>query len=269
MAGWVSYSCSIGQRIKPLLMEVVPIESDTFINNYLRPSKDGLDRSFTLPLPDIAGLKPCGEFIVQGHLDETFSTNIISKFESAAGFRLVEVYKNTEDRIKEIFIRLVGTMSLVKKGYPFLFLDAAVANLNVRTAQREELSTRVAIHLPQANSEHKKIFYDKLNQEVERAGFAYECRELEALPSFWGPLWRAQAGGIDFGLIKTLRLIAWAAYEMLCSQTQQNSEFDYSPVQQQMVFKNSVAEHHLFKKMGLSVPAEAQAAFFSVLVSGA
>ena len=244
------------------------MDHELFIKSYLKPSADGLDRSFTLPLPEISGLKPCGEFIVQGHLDETFSTNIISKFESDAGFRLVEVYKNTEDRGQGLFLRLVGTMSLVRKGYPFLFLDAAVANLNVRTAQREELSTRVAIHLPQAGSEQRQVFYETLNTAAEQSGVAYECRELEALPPFWGPLWSARAIGVDLEIIKTLRSIAWAAYDRLCAQTKQNQDFDYRPVQQQMVFKNSQAEHALFKKMGLSVAAEAQAAFFSVLVVG-
>ena len=244
------------------------MDHELFIKNYLQPSADGLDRSFTLPLPEISGIKPCGEFIVQGHLDDTFSTNIIAKFESDTGFRLVEVYKNTEDRRQAIFLRLVGTMSLVKKGFPFLFLDAAVANLDPRTAQKVELSTRVAIHLPQADSEHKKIFYDILNRKAERAGFAYECRALEALPPFWGPLWSARATGVDLEIIKTLRSIAWTAYDGLCSETQPKADFDYRPVQQQMVFKNSQAEHQLFKRMGLSVPAEAQAAFFSVLVAG-
>lgn len=244
------------------------MDHELFIANYLRPSTDGLDRSFTLPLPKIAGLKPCGEFIVQGHLDETFSTNIISKFESDAGLRLVEVYKNTEDRGQGLFLRLVGTMSLVKKGFPFLFLDAAVANLDPRTARKVELSTRVAIHLPQAGSEQRQVFYETLNTAAEQAGVAYECRELEALPSFWGPLWSARGTGVDLEIIKTLRSIAWTAYDRLCAQTQQNPDFDYRPMQQQMVFNNSRAEHALFKKMGLSVPAEAQAAFFSMLVAG-
>jgi hypothetical protein len=198
----------------------------------------------------------------------SFGDNQITKFENDSGVRLVEVYKNTEDRKQGLFIRLVGTMSLVKKGYPFLFLDAAVANLNVRTAQREEIATRVALHLPQSSSEQKKVFYATLNQEAEKEGFAYECRELEALPPFWGPLWSARAAGINFEIIKTLRAIAWRSYNSLCGQTQLNPDFDYWPVQQQMVFKNSQVEHLLFKKMGLSVPVEAQAAFFSVLVAG-
>jgi hypothetical protein len=244
------------------------LDQDLFIKNYLKPSADGLDRSFTLPLPEISGLTPCGEFIVQGHLDDTFSTNIIAKFESAAGFRLVEVYKNTEDRKQEIFLRLVGTISLVKKGFPFLFLDAAVANLDPRTAQKVELGTRVAIHLPQADSRQQQIFYETVNSSAEQSGFSYECRALEALPAFWGPLWSARATGIDLEIIKTLRTIAGTAYDRLCSETRQKADFDYRPVQQQMVFKNSQAEHQLFKKMGLSVPAEAQAAFFSVLVAG-
>ncbi|MCX5896374.1 MAG: hypothetical protein NTZ51_11160 [Proteobacteria bacterium] len=239
-----------------------------FIKNYLKPSADGLDRSFTVPLPDSAGLQPCGEFIVQGKLDNTTSTNIISKFESGTGIRVVEVYKNTEDAMKGIFIRLVGTLSLVRKGYPFLFLDAAVSNLNVRTAQRDEVSTRVALHLPQADSTQRKIFFDSLNQQAEKAGMVHDSREIEALPQFWGPLWSARSEGIDFDLITSLRSCAWTSYESLCRQTRQKADFDYRPVQQQMVFKNSQAEHHLFKKMGLSVPAEAQAAFFSVLVAG-
>jgi hypothetical protein len=48
------------------------LDNELFINNYLTPSADGLDKNFTLPLPGIPGLKPLGEFIVQGHLDETF-----------------------------------------------------------------------------------------------------------------------------------------------------------------------------------------------------
>ena len=244
------------------------LDHELFIKNYIQPSTDGLDRSYTLPLPEISGLMPCGEFIVQGHLDDTFSTNIIAKFESDAGFRLVEVYKNTEDQKQAIFLRLMGTMSLVKKGFPFLFLDAAVANLDPRTAQKVELATRVAIHLPQADGEHKKNFYDILNREAAHAGFAFDCRELEALPPFWGPLWSARTKGVDLEIVKSLRSIAWRAYDRLCSETQPKADFDYRPVQQQMVFKNSQAEHQLFKKMGLSVPAEAQAAFFSVLVEG-
>ena len=62
--------------------------------------------------------------------------------------------------------------------------------------------------------------------------------------------------------------MAWASYEDYCSQAKPVENFDYLPVQIQMAFKNSAAEHHLFKKMGLSVTAEVQAAFFSVMVAG-
>ena len=140
------------------------MENDNFLINYLKPSEDGLDRTFTLPLPDISGLKECGEYIVQGKLDNTCSTNIISKYVSESeGVRLIEVYKNTEDREKGIFIRLVGTLSILKKGYPFLFLDAAISNVSPRTAQQEEISTRVALHMPQADEKKRKIFFDSLN----------------------------------------------------------------------------------------------------------
>jgi hypothetical protein len=69
-------------------------------------------------------------------------------------------------------------------------------------------------------------------------------------------------------MIKQLRDTAWAEYEKFCAQTEPNENFDYMPVQNQMAFKNSAAEHLMFKKMGLSVTAEVQAAFFSVMVAG-
>jgi hypothetical protein len=47
-----------------------------------------------------------------------------------------------------------------------------------------------------------------------------------------------------------------------------NPDFDYKPMQDQMVYKNSAAEHGIFQKMGLQVATEAQAAFFSILVTG-
>ena len=85
------------------------------------------------------------------------------------------------------------------------------------------------------------------------------------MPEFWGPLWSTQSQGIAFDTIKTLREWAWTSYENYCSLTESNTEFDYKPVQHQMVQKTSQAEHHFFKKMGLAVAVEAQAAFFSVL----
>ena len=245
------------------------MDKDSFIENYLKPSADGLDRSFTLPLPDIGGLEKCGEFIVQGKLDGTFSTNIITKHESATeSVRLVEVYKNTQEQAKGIFVRLVGTLSIVKKGYPFLFLDAAVLNVDLRTGQREELSTRVAIHLPQADKGKRNIFLDSLSQHADSVGLDCGTSEIGALPDFWGPIWHVKSEGVDLDLIGKVRGFAWSSYETFCGQTAEKTDFDYGPVQHQMVFKTSLTEHNQFKKMGLSVPAEAQAAFFSVLVTG-
>ena len=242
------------------------MENVNFTNNYLKPSTSGLDSSFTLPLPDIPGLKKSGEFIVQGTLEQTVSTNIIAKYESeTAGIRCVEVYKNTEETSEGRFIRLVGTMSLLKRGFPFLFLDAAVSNINFLNGQIEGITTRVAIHLPQAESDKRNLFFDTLSQQAERAGLTYTTRVIESMPDFWGPLWSAQSEGIAFDIIKTLRGCAWTSYEHYFSEASGNSEFDYRPVQHQMILKTSQAEHHFFKKMGLAVAAEAQAAFFSVL----
>lgn len=245
------------------------MDKDIFIRQYLRPSADGLNRQFTHPLPEIPGLEKCGEFIVQSGLEDTFSTNIISRYESAGtGVRFVEVYKNTENHVKGTFVRLVGTMSLLKKGYPFLFLDAAVSNLNFGTGDQEDLVTRVAIHLPQADEKGRGLFYEQLNRQADAARMEYRVMSFEGLPDFWGPLWRFMKPGIDLDVIRQLRNCAWNAYRAFYSQTVEKADFDYRPVQEHMVFKNSEIEHLMFKKMGLSVPAEVQAAFFSVLVVG-
>lgn len=244
------------------------MDNDLFIKNYLAPSLSGLDRSFTLPMPDIAGLTPCGEFIVQGHSDNTFSTNIITKYETEGGIRFVEVYKNTEDRVQGIFLRLVGTMSLVKKGYPFLILDAAVSNLNPMTGQKEGLATQIAIHLPQADRAPQKLFFERLQQQAAGVGIACEVRDVQSLPVFWGQFLCARFAGIFFNHITSLRAMACSAYDDFCGRVQAKPDFDYRPVQEQIVFNNAQAEHHIFKKMGLAVAVEAQAAFFSMLVAG-
>ena len=161
------------------------MENNNFLENYLKPSEDGLDRTFTLPLPNISGLKECGEYIVQGKLDNTCSTNIISKHVSESeGIRLIEVYKNTEDREKGIFIRLVGTLSILKKGYPFLFLDAAISNVSPRSAQQEEISTRVALHMPQANSEERDIFFNSISEKADTSNIPHNSSNIPVLPYF-------------------------------------------------------------------------------------
>lgn len=245
------------------------MENNNFLENYLKPSEDGLDRTFTLTLPDISGLKECGEYIVQGKLDNTCSTNIITKYVSESeDIRLIEVYKNTEDKEKGIFIRLVGTLSILRKGYPFLFLDAAISNVSPRSAQQEDISTRVALHMPQANAEERDVFFNSLSEKADNANITHNSSTIPVLPDFWGPIWSAGKPGIEPELIKTIREIAWETYDSYCGHTEPDMNFDYLPVQNQMAFKNSAAEHHLFKKMGLSVTAEVQAAFFSVMVAG-
>jgi len=238
-----------------------------FLMHYLQPSDNRLDRTFTHPLPPIEGLTKCGDFIVQGELEETLSTNIISKFVSnSLKIRLVEVYKNTQHKATGVFVRLVGTMSLVKTGYPFLFLDAGITNVNPLTAEREEITTRVAVHLPQANPEQKELFFNKISEKAKEDGVSYKNVQRDTLPDFWGSVWLAESKGFVPNMIRRLRDYAWISYKLLTEQTEYRNPFDYKPMQEMMIFKNAKAEHLMFKKMGLSVPTEAQAAFFSVMV---
>jgi hypothetical protein len=241
-----------------------------FVKNYVQPSTDALNRAFTLPLPEIAGLERCGEFIVQGRLEGTCSTNVITKFENAdRGVRIIEVYKNTEDHTRGIFVRLVGSISLCIRGYPFAFVDGVVSNVSPLTTQREDLTTRVAVHFPQADTNKRTVLFEFLNEQADNMGTSSEQREPEVMPDFWGPFWIVSSSGLDLNLITKLREFVWTGYEQYCNQTEADPDFDYSPMQHHIISKHSKAEHQLFKKMGLSVSTEAQAAFFSVLVGGA
>jgi hypothetical protein len=240
-----------------------------FIDKYLWPSADRLDRTFTHPLPKIPGLKKAGDFIVQCEHEDTFSTNIMTKYVSdTLQVRLVETYKCTQNKVTGVFVRLVGTMTLVKPGYHFLLLDASIRNVDMLTGNREDAATRVAIHLPQADAEQRKILFSHLNEQAEAAGISYREVKLEQSPAFWGSMWRGESPGIHLDMIKRLRDIAWDGYERVIQQTRGKSPFDYTPVQRQMVFEAAIREHLTFKKMGLSVPVESQAAFFAVQVCG-
>jgi hypothetical protein len=245
------------------------MDEKDFLENYLWPSDNRLDRTFTHPLLKIEGLKKCGDYIVQCEHEDTFSTNIMTKYESdTLGVILKEVYKNSQDKVTGVFVRLVGTMSLVKPGYPFLLLDAAVSNVNLFTGEREDIKTTVALHLPQVDPEKRRNILNSFSEQAKEAGIS--CREREAgdIPDFWGTRWMAESKGANLDIIRKLREHAWSCYKGLMEQTEEKTPFDYRSVQEQTIFNVASREHLSFKRMGLSVPVEAQAAFFSVLVSG-
>jgi len=240
------------------------MDSELFIKNYLHPSSDGLDRQFTLPLPDDGFVKN-GEFIVQSNCSSTYSTNIITRYEHPDGVRLVEVYKSSQNMDSGKFVRLVGTMALLKKGYPFLFLDAAVTNINMQTGEEADMGTRLALHMPQAEEGGRQALMEFLSRQADAAGLNWGTVVIEALPPFWGPLWHVRCAGLARDVIEKVRGCAWDAYRDYCTRSAADDDFDYLPVQQQMVIKNAKAEYGQFQRMGLSVPVEVQAAFFSVL----
>jgi hypothetical protein len=237
-----------------------------FINGFLTPSASQLDSRYVIPLPVIPGLRKNGDFIIQSELDETFSTNILSKYTCDENdLRLVEVYKNSENTITGSFIRLAGTMSMVKNGWPFMFLDAAVTNVDMKTGQRDRLKTIIAVHAPQGTPAQRELLFLELSLSADLQGYAHRDLSIDAMPAFWGHLWLAEGEEFSPGMIRVVRDAAAAAYQRMLQDTGQHVPFDYVPVQQHIIFHNSRAEHLLFKKAGLSVPVEAQAAFFSAL----
>ncbi len=239
-----------------------------FLENYLWPSDDKLDRTFTHPLPNIEGLKKCGDFIVQSELEDTFTPTIITKYVSdTLGIRLVEVYKNNQNKVTGAFLRLVGTMNIVKDGYPRASIDAYIANVDSRTGKRQDLATRTSTTLTMADPEQRKIFFNHLGEQAKAAGISYTETIPETQPDFAGLRWRAESKGVNLDMIRQLRDYLWNSYKSVIEQTKEKTPFDYRPWQEYMIFDVSKRENLMFKGMGLSVPVEAQAAFFSVLVS--
>jgi len=244
------------------------VNEQNFLENYLWLSDDRLDRTFTHPLPNIEGLKKCGDFIVQSEHDHTFSTNIMAKYASdTLRIRLVEVYKNNQNIVTGTFLRLVGTMMVVKPGYPRASIDAPIANVNARTGEREDITTRAYITLVLADSEQRKIFFDYLCEQAKAAGISYSETTPQTQPDFAGKRWMAESKGANLDMIRQLRDYLWNSYKRVIEQTKEKTPFDYRPWQEYMIFDVSRRENLMFKGMGLSVPVEAQAAFFSVLVS--
>jgi hypothetical protein len=240
-----------------------------FIEDYLKPSEDHLDRNFTHPLPPIPGLEKGSEFIVQGKLKDTFSTNIIHKYVSeSTGISLIDVYKCSQHAKDGQFVRLVGTMRVVKSGFPALFLDAAVTNINPFTQQREEVTTRVLIHLPQASNKQREIIVGKLNEMADKDSVTHKEVPIPHMPEYWGNIWLAESKKLDMELIEKIRNIVGESYVTISKETDKDETIDYTPVKNQMAFTTSKKEHELFKKMGLTVDLEAQAGFFSVMTAG-
>ena len=119
-----------------------------------------------------------------------------------------------------------------------------------------------------ANDEQRKIFFDHLREQAKTAGISYVETIPETQPDFAGLRWMAESKGVNLGLIKQLRDYLWNSYKYLTEQTKEKIPFDYRPWQEYMIFDVSRRENLMFKGMGLSVPVEVQAAFFSVIVSG-
>jgi len=244
------------------------MDAHAFTSSYIKPSEPFLTESFRLPLPT-AGFEHQADFIVQSRCGSTVSTNLIAKYRHpASGVRLVEVYKNSQNETG-VFVRLLGTMALVKKGWPCLFLDAAVANVNPRSAAPEPLNTRAAVHMPAAEDSARARLFGLLSERCSAAGYdGSGTIDIAALPPFWGSLWFVRKTGFAPDMIALLRTAVWDYYVQDCLHTDADAGIDYTRVQQQMILKNSAAEYQSFCNMGLAVPVEAQAAFFSVLVTG-
>jgi len=183
------------------------------------------------------------------------------------GITVKELYKNTQNKVTGIFVHLVGGMSVVKSGYPRYSLDPPILNVNSTTGERDDLKTRMYITLPQADASQRKIFFGNLSELAKGTGISYASRHMDTTPVFWGDSWIAESKGVNLDLFRKLRDYAWSSYQRVLNETKAVIPFDYRPLQEHMAFDVAKREHLMFKKMGLSVPVEAQAAFFIAMVS--
>ena len=244
------------------------MDEKKFLKEYISPSDSNFNSEYQIELPAIEGLIKSGDFIVQGQLEKTTSTNIISKYISEKlGVNLIEVYKRTEHDETGTFVRLVGSMSIVKQGYPFLFLDAAATNVNIRSGEKENLKTRIAVHFPQSEKNQSGILFESLCAKADEAGIPYKKMSVPTMPDFWGDVWIGELDGLELGALKTLRDNVWESYKAIIETTDSKENFDYKLVQDQMIHKTAESEHKTFAKMGMTVPREAQSGFFSIFTS--
>ena len=206
-----------------------------FVGNYLWPSEPRLDTKSIHPLPRIEGPNKCGDFIVQCEHEHTFLTSVITKYES-----------------DDLGLRQA----------------AGVHNIDMFTGERQGLATRVTVHLPQAESEQRQKVFQSVSDQAKEAGIRLGNVASSQLPAFYGSVLVAESKGINLDIISKLREYAWSSYEILIKETKERIPFDYKPLKELMIFDGARSEHLAYKRMGLSVPEEAQAAVFSVEVSG-
>ena len=249
-----------------LLIESVGMKTQDFIDGFIPPGGAELAERFMVPLPAVDGLTLQYRFRLQACRGDIWSAAQVDAYRGLDGaLRLVDVYRNTQHRRSGLFVRLVGTMGLIVRGCPFVFLEATVSNVSPVTAAAEPLTTRVVAHFPQAAEAVRWELFDALRTAA--AGCRGECREVSAptLPAFWGPLLVVTVPGLKSVLIRDVRrrLARW--YCASVTEMLQDAAPDYRAVQDQMIYCSSRAETRMFARMGLDLPCAAQAALFTIL----
>lgn len=238
-----------------------------FVTGFLRPAAWELAPCYLHRPPRVPGLEQVGSCIVQGEQGTSFSTSVIHRHQSRqASVSLVDVYKNTENKVSGRFVRLLGTMALRQKDRPLVFVDAAVTNVNPHTGEDEALTTRVVVHHPQAEPSRRQRLYDSLSAMADSLGVPAKAASGKAFPDFWGEIWLMKVEGLQMEAIAAARDQVWAVTND-SDESGLNAFCDTREVREFLIFEQAQAEHELFAKMGLEVPLGVQSAFFSAFCS--
>jgi len=241
-------------------------ESD-FVKSFLLPSTVKLEDAYSLPLPEILDLKKVADILIQGESDDSFMVNVVRKyFSESLGVMVREVYKNTQNTKSGVFVRLVGTIGFVKKGYPRLVVDAPVSNVSLLPGESKELKTRVFVVFPQAEPDQKEQVFGQVQKDAskDRIVLTTKTEKAGSPPSAYF----VEAPGIDLDIIAKVRNYAWNAYRHLIERNPPAVDFDYRPILSERVFETAGKEARSFAAKGLSVPVEVQQAFFCATSGG-
>lgn len=234
-----------------------------FIKNYIWPTDATVNKHYTYPLPD--SFAKTADFIIQSEVGDSFSTNIIRTCMNDDGVYVNETYKNSQNTVTGKFVRLNGSTSAVKYGYPSLRTDFPIINVNTATGDIVPINSFATLMLPQGSQEQWDIFFTCLADKIEEAGMARPTPIVNpTLPPWWGPLVMVRWNGIDIEKSQMLRDITLSCYEEVLNQTDSVQDFDYRPLQERMIFDQAKSERHLFADiLGIDVPAAIQQAFFA------
>ena len=207
-----------------------------------------------------------GEYTLVSKCRNTISKQTIyDYYDKDKKLRTTVVEKETKDN-QGNYVRLKGSTIRHKDGYPPLVFDTGVIKL------QNKIHTSFNAFLPSvADKKHRTIFESYIQEKLTENKITF-CllKYTEKIPEYLKKLpmqfrrcgFNVQKEGKNFGLIKELKGLSFAAYDEVL-------KLDPSPCSLKkfsdyLINEQSKNEHMIFKGNGMSVPSKVQKAFFTL-----